>query len=579
MGGTINSLGIGSGVLTSDLIDKLKENERSSTVTPLDRKIEVAKQKQEAVDLLSSLTTTFKANVSALGSDILYQERSISGSNDDVGVTVQAGAATQSFSITDVSLAKADVQQSGSYLTKTATAASGSGTLTLAIGQKSYAIDYTAGTTLSDLKDLITNSSANDDLTASILQVGDNDYTLVLTSKITGSDQTITITDDTGNLNSNLLSTVSKSGAFVAADDTIAAAGTTGNVQIDINGISSTIVYDDTTTLTELKDLINKDSTLKGIVTASIVQEGDFDFKLVLNPTGAQSGQTVSITDSSTGLDAKLLSTGSTSITGTLTEVQSAKDSSFKYNGITLTRSSNTISDISSGVTINLKKDAGTANISISQDKQPIIDELNNFVSSYNSLQTQLSAMTRVDLDAGKVGIFIGDATVKGISREITKLVNSVNSNNQSLAQFGIELDKIGNMTLNTDAVNKEDGRLSFTVAFEKDPKAVESFFSGFTTVDSNNISTRTDGVFSQLNTLLKGYTKTDGLLALLDSGLETNFKSLDKQRTKTLDLLNARYETMTKRFVAYDLIINRLNLQTSALNQQIDMSIAAARG
>ena len=186
MAGTINSLGIGSGVLTADLIDKLKENERSASITPIETKITLSEQKQEVMDLLSSLTSTFKANVSALSDDTLYQERTVTGSNDEVSVSAAKGTALQSFSITDVSLATKNVQQSGVFTSTSDTIAAGDGSLTISIDGQNFTIDYDATTTLNDLREKIRDSSANDKLTTSILEVGENEFTLTLTSNATG---------------------------------------------------------------------------------------------------------------------------------------------------------------------------------------------------------------------------------------------------------------------------------------------------------------------------------------------------------------------------------------------------------
>ncbi|MEA3522195.1 MAG: flagellar filament capping protein FliD [Campylobacterota bacterium] len=565
----INSLGIGSGVLTADLIDKLKNNEKSATVTPIETKITLATQKQSALDLLSSLTTAFKSNVSALSQDTLYQERTVSGNNDDVSVTAATGTATQSMTISDVNLATTNVQQSGNFSAKTDKIATGTGTLTISIGGENVAIEYDAGTSLDDLKTKITNSTANDDLTASILQVGEDAYTFVLTSKETGQDQSITITDNAGHLDTKLLSNTHKSGSFLAADDFIAGSGTSGNIQIDINGVTQDLAYDDTTTLTQLKDMINSDETLKSVISANIVQEGDNDFKLVLTPIGAQSGQSISITDSAAGLDGKILTTGSTTSAGTLNEVQAASDSSFKYNGIMISRSSNTIDDIATGVSISLLKNSGSANINISQDEQPIVDELKNFVTSYNTLQQQLSSMTGTDLEAGTVGIFNGDSSIRNIGREITNLITYSDLNGNSLAAHGIEIDKTGTMSFNLE---------DFNTKMDASATDLGEFFSGKTTVDSNDVATHTDGIFETINDKLYSYTKSNGLLYLFNQGLETEFESLSQQHDKTLAILDARYELMTKRFIAYDGVISGLNAQASALTQQIDMALAAAK-
>ena len=569
MAGTINSLGIGSGVLTADLIDKLKENERSASITPIETKITLSEQKQEVMDLLSSLTSTFKANVSALSDDTLYQERTVTGSNDEVSVSAAKGTALQSFSITDVSLATKNVQQSGVFTSTSDTIAAGDGSLTISIDGQNFTIDYDATTTLNDLREKIRDSSANDKLTTSILEVGENEFTLTLTSNATGKDQAITLSDNSGNLDTSLLSASHKSGVFTTASELIST-GTSGNIQIDINGVTSDIAYDSATTLTQLKDMINSDATLSGIVSATIVEEGVSDFKLILTPIGAQAGQTVSITDSALGLDPRILSSGSTTIAGTLAEIQSASDASFKYNGISITRDSNTIDDIIAGVDIKLLKDAGSTNINITQDRQPIITELTTFVSSYNTLQGQLSNMTKADLEEGTVGVFSGDTTIRSIGREVTKIITSISQDGSSLTQFGIGLNQDGTMTFS---------QADFNVQMDEDPAHIESFFSGSSSIDDNGNSTYTEGVFELLNDKLDSYTKINGLFSLLTDGLRTEFNSYQNQHERTLALLDARYETMTQRFIAYDRIINQLNSQSSALTQQIDMAVAAQKG
>ena len=178
--------------------------------------------------------------------------------------------------------------------------------------------------------------------------------------------------------------------------------------------------------------------------------------------------------------------------------------------------------------------------------------------------------MTKADLENGKVGIFNGDTSIRNIGRVIIRMITSIDTNGNSLAQFGIELKEDGTMSLNADDFNKR---------MDEDPEKVGVFFSGETTVDENSVATHEDGIFETINAQLLSYTKSDGLLYLLNQGLETEFSSLQEQHEKTLALLDSRYETMTQRFIAYDSIINRLNTQSESLKQQIDMAVAAQQG
>lgn len=460
MAGTINSLGLGSGVLTQNVIDQLKAGDTAAIIAPIDNKISLQQQKSQAYSLLSSLLSTFQSSVSSLGDSTFYQGRTVSGNTNSVNVTANAGVNVQSFSISNVQTALNEVQESGSYASTSSLISSGSGTMSLSVGGASFNINYTNSMTLDQLKDAI-NTQAGTAVKASTLQVGANDYRLVLRSVDTGAAQTMSITDSAG--------------------------GT---------------------------------------------------------------------------LDTKLVAYNATTNPGGMQIIQAARDASLKYNGITLTRSSNTITDITPGVTINLLQDdaTSTANISISQDVKAISDQMTTLVQSYNTLSSQLNDMTTSDPATGKVGIFNGDNSINGIRREITRLMTSVNSKGVSLTQYGIDLSETGMMSFNSS---------TFTAKFQADPAGSEAFFSNI----SDGTGTE-DGVFTQLNTLMNSYTGSNGLINTLTTSSANEIKSLTDNKTRSQALLTARYDAMAARFSQYDTIMTQLTNQFSSLKQQISMAV-----
>jgi flagellar hook-associated protein 2 len=562
MAGTINSLGIGSGVLTADVIDKLKENEKSYTIDPITKKIELNKQKQDSLDLLDSLLTTLKGSTSSLSDDTLFSKRSVNGDNEEVSLSVNDGVDVQNINISDVSLAKESVQQSATFASEDSLVANGEGSLNLNIDGKNYTIEYENSTTLTELKDKI-NEVAGDDVTASILQVGDSEYSLVVKSDATGTNQDITITDNSGLADSKLLNRVLKSDSFTSSTDKIAT--NSGTMTIDIDGVTSNISYDSNMSLQSLADAINNDETLKDVVVASIVKEGDDNYRLVLNPIGEKDGADISITDNDGNLDTKLVKNATDMSAGEINEVQTAKDATFTYNGIELTRSTNEIDDIVAGMTLTLLKDGGSANLQIVQDRKAIKDELQNFVNSYNSMVEQLDKMTLADKEEGKVGIFSGDSAIRNMGREITKLIMSYDDNGNALSQYGVELNENGKLSFNASNFDKK---------MDEDPKGTQLFFTGKTEINKYDEAIVTDGIFDKINDQLKSYTKYNGTLDVLSQGLDKEEKSLQENYDRSLKLLNQRYDTMTQQFIEYDAIISQLNAQFSSLQMQIDQMI-----
>jgi flagellar hook-associated protein 2 len=678
MAGTVNSLGIGSGVLTADVIDKLKENERASTVTPIEDKIKLNQQKTDALALLDSLMSSFKSSASALSDDTIFANRSVSGNIDGINVTADKGVDIQSFSITDTSLAKQNILESSSFSDPSDTIALGNGKLNFNVDGTDYVIDYTNSTTLENLKTSI-NSVAGTDLEASILQTDEDSYELIVKSKNTGQDQTISIIDLTGNLkddslltdnvasgsfssssskvssgssgtmditlgdntykfsynsnttlsqmasqindnsdinsqvtasvvkygdsdyrlvitpklanaDNNILITDSGSGlsdalksdalasdaSFSSKDALIANDGSpdsTGSFRVSIGGVDYDFAYDETTTLQDLAESINADSSINDKVNADIVKYGDGDYRLVLSNTATTQNQSITTSDQVTqgaGLVANLAGGTYTDASSAITDgsqktVQDAKDASFKYNGITLTRSTNEITDIAPGLTITLSQEGKSSNFSITQDTTAISDELNNLANSYNTLMDELNNMTTSDVDEGTVGIFNGDNSINGIRREINSIITKYNSDGMSLTQFGIDLNESGKMSF-----NKSD----FESKFQEDISAAQLFFSGSTTVDDNGLATYTDGIFDDLNNLLGNYTNSSGYLDNMQTGYKSELDNLEGSHTHSLDLLNARYDTMTQQFIEYDAIINRLNSQFSVLDSMIQAEL-----
>ena len=568
MAGLISSLGVGSGVLTSDVIDKLKANEQNLTITPIDNKITLNTQKQQALDLLQSLTTSFSSSVYSLQDSSLYQRRTVSGTNSGVSVTAATGVDVQTFSISDTKLATTNVMQSGTFAASTDFVAGGSGTMNLNVNGTDYQIAYDATTTYDDLKTKI-NDVAGSDVSASILQIGTGSYSLVINSKTTGQDQQISLTDlgsttGPGSLNANLLNDTLTSGAFATKTESITG-GTAGTLTLNAAGVNTTFSYDATTSLSSLADMINSDATANQSVSASVIRDINGQYSLVLTAKNGAENQPISITDQGPGTLSTSLTTGATAVSGGVTDIQTASDASFKYNGITLTRPTNTITDITVGVTINLLENASSANINITQDAQPIKDNLQSLVDSYNTMVKQLDSMTLTDVEAGKVGIFNGNNSINSIGRDIRRILTSVNSDGVGLAQYGVDVNRDGTLSFNSS---------DFDTKMAEDPNAMANYFSGTTTVDANGNTTTTDGVFNTLYNNIKNLTKTNGTLTAMHDGFVNEAKSLKTDKTRALALLNSRYDTMTARFVEYDSIISRMNNQFSSLQQQITMAV-----
>ena len=143
--------------------------------------------------------------------------------------------------------------------------------------------------------------------------------------------------------------------------------------------------------------------------------------------------------------------TGEDAISG---DLQAGQDASIQVDGIQLTRSSNSISDILQGVTLNLHKadTTSTVNVSVARDYDTIKSNINNFIKKYNDIIDFINKQFTYDTDKKKAGTLLGDTTLISVQSEIKNIVtdriSNLPSTLRSLAQVGIDTDSDGKLSM-----------------------------------------------------------------------------------------------------------------------------------
>jgi flagellar hook-associated protein 2 len=223
--------------------------------------------------------------------------------------------------------------------------------------------------------------------------------------------------------------------------------GTTANSTKAITGISSTVtvtVADGYDTPQGLVDAIN-DADLA--VTARLVNTGSTSspsYKVVL--TGAD------------GSDAAFsMSTDPSSVLTSLSMTETAAtDAVLTVDGVTFTRSSNSVTDVIDGVTLNLKDTTSTsASVTLARDTAPVVEKITALVTAYNEANSLLNevsnAKSTLDIYGGTL---VGDSLVRQMRTQLREMLlgeSSTPGTNVSAAwQMGISVDKTGLMTLDT---------------------------------------------------------------------------------------------------------------------------------
>ncbi|WP_086253503.1 flagellar filament capping protein FliD [Campylobacter sp. P091] len=604
-----SQLGVGSGnILSWDTIDKLKEADTKALVKPLETKIQDNLTKQKDLTAITTLLSTFKANVSNLTSDNTYLRRDANATGSgSVSVTANAGVAEQNMSLSVQQLATHDSYQSKTFDLRNGTVFDKDVSFGISIGGKDYVINADSSITLEGLAEKI-NEATEGKVQAKILNVGGaagaESYRLVIQSAETGSDNAMSFYAIT--------SGTSGGASHTSTDSTLEALG----------------FYFDKANTTGT----NTDSHGNTIQRLTLKKPDDIKDK------GDNVGSQLDV----------------------------AKDAKFKYNGIDITRSSNKVEDLILGVSLTLNKvdKAGeSTNVNITQNTDGILEDIQAMVKSYNSLINNINEATKYDSETGLAGTFQGVREITSITTELNKIINGVSKDGKSLADFGITLTKDGILTLDSSVLNdmintkfdefksffssetkftnvtafgdkkidwNEDIKGTLTIngvditidipktntgttpwdekakknallkvianasglsdisaSFDKDGKLVLKGSGGIDIEIKGNsdfltklglkeqkLDGKTEiigGFFKGLNDTINGLIGTNGTLTTYEENLTNSHKSLTESKEQRQKELDTKYTTMAEKWSQYDTIIAKLESQMNTVNGMIE--------
>ncbi len=191
---SISTLGVGSGLDLSGILDSL-EAAQKSTLTPISTQQSSYTAKLSAYGTLKSALETFQTANTALNKADLFTATSTTSSSTAFSATTTGSAIAGKYTISITQLAQAQTLTTKTSQTDTKTAiASSDSVLTIQQGggKDPVTIDISAAnSSLTGIRDAINNAKAG--VSASIINVGNGQYRLSVTSNDTGSDNAMTL--------------------------------------------------------------------------------------------------------------------------------------------------------------------------------------------------------------------------------------------------------------------------------------------------------------------------------------------------------------------------------------------------
>lgn len=316
-------------------------------------------------------------------------------------------------------------------------------------------------------------------------------------------------------------------------------------------------------TLAGVRDAINNANTS---VTATIINDGaNFRLSLTSKNSGLANAVKISVTEDGAAGLGQLAYNGTTGGTSVLTQNSAAQNAVIKVDGITITKSSNTITDAIQGVTLNLTRAMTadtTTKLTLTQSTTGATSAIEAFVKAYNAVNKQIVDSTSYNTATGKGSVLIGDATFRSVQSQLRNSLSSAIQGAASglsvLSDAGISFQKDGTLALNSSKLataladpTKDLSRLFVTssdgtVGFGS---RINSLVSTMIFGSSATLNTRTDGINRSIKDISKARVSESIRLTAVEKRYNRQFSALDTtiaSMTSTSAFLTQQLAAMT---------------------------------
>jgi len=326
------------------------------------------------------------------------------------------------------------------------------------------------------------------------------------------------------------------------------------SIAVGSSTITTTAVTVSTPTPAGVVSAINAASTG---VTASLVDTGigGTNYRIILTgPTGSEGAFTMTSTP-----DLGFGDSGNT--------LQAAQDSIINFDGLTVTRSSNEISDVIAGATISLTETTSTAvRLNIVSDRTTLKTNLENVVTAYNDLNTLFTELTAEGSEAELGGALADDTSlVRYLKSQIRTALfadsSTTSGSVSALRDLGVSIDKTGSLTLNETTYDA-------VVASSYDDVVM---MLSANTSDQNLFGTESKGLSQDIATILEDFSDSTGVLTTRTSNAEGSLQDYKDELVKLEARMEGVYQRYLTQFSAMESLIASMDTTKDYLEGQLE--------
>ena len=579
----LTTLGAGSGIDIFKMSRDLTDVEKLPKQEKINEKIEASTAQVSAYGLVKYQLEVLKLSFEGLNDANEMATNNASSTNStavnfsSLDGTAQVG----SYDVTVSSLANGQQSKSTEYSSATQQLNSGSAfNITLGVGP-------TGGTQVNTTIAVATDTPQG---VVNAINAGDYGVTATLVDTGTaGTNQRIILSGSSGTAKAFTLSSTPDLGfgyaganakytmPFVNGD----ASGATSdqNLTFSFGGKTATVdLYNEASGVnaarysgladTNLLAAINAQLDAQGIgFTASVSSDNSgFSFTqdvaaaVTSAPTATVDGSAVSLTQAVAGAASNTM--------------QSATDAVIGFNGLTITRSSNTINDVVAGAVLSINQvteTGGTSNparLSVSSDTSTLKTKVQSLVTEYNNFNGLMSELgsSATDDDNDMMGALRRDtATVRYVQNALRTavLANSSTTSGgvEGLRDIGVSMDKSGNLTFDEKKYDT-----AITTSYDK----VVTMLTADTT-NQSEYSGDPKGLAQDIAKVLDGLGDTSSVLSTRNTTAENSIETYEEELADLEKRMEAVYDRYLSQFSAMEGMMNSMNGTKDYLEGQLE--------
>jgi len=457
----ITSLGAGSGVDVASLAQNLVDAEKAPRVNAINTKIAKNEARISGYGAVLASMDIIKKAFQALENPSSILKPTVDfGNSTSVSATVSSAALPGNYNLKVIQLAAGQRSSSNSF-SSSETPLNGGNPFSLQLS-----VNGSAAKTIRIPQIATTPAGIVSAINAAKLGLN-----ATLINKADGSNNpySILVSGETG-ISKNF-SLISDDGTGVGEVQKIAFGPALSSGNIKIAGVSVALLAGDSAyqVASKVKTALETDSFITGIPGRSVTNNQDGSINIQFTAADGDMSN-IQTNDSDLTGSSVSVSTASNFVPGNqLSEIAfsqdvSSKDAVIEFEGVRINRSSNQITDLAKGLTVDLKQESAVSvPIKVSQDSSGVKEKIQTLIKSFNDTVSDLGILTGEKNAKDETDVYSGSLqgdsmarSMRGTLRNLfTRYSSTPTGAFRSLSDIGVEMTRIGTLELNEAKFDK----------------------------------------------------------------------------------------------------------------------------